>query len=35
MAELILRGIRGRIEEITELLDDLDKQIWAGYKDKH
>ena len=35
MAELILRGIKGRIEELTELLDDLDKQIWAGWKDKH
>ena len=35
MAELILRKLKGRVEEITELLADLDKEIWAHYKDKH
>jgi hypothetical protein len=35
MAELILRKLKGRVEEITELLTDLDKEIWAGWRDKH
>jgi hypothetical protein len=35
MAELILRGMKGRIEELTELLAMLDTEIWAGWKDKH
>ena len=34
MAEFILRGIRGRTEELTELLNMLEKQIWEKYGDK-
>ena len=30
----ILRGIRGRVDEITELLDMLEKKIWEDYGGK-
>jgi hypothetical protein len=34
MAVFVLRRLQGRVEEITELLGDLEKEIWAEYKDK-
>lgn len=34
MAEFILRGIRGRNEELTELLNKLEEAIWKEYGEK-
>ena len=33
-AEFALRGIKGRVDEITELLNELTKEIYAQYSDK-
>ena len=32
MAVFVLNGLKGRVDEITELLDDLEKEIWAQYR---
>jgi len=34
MAELILRGLKRRVDEITELISMLEKEIWKQYGDK-
>jgi hypothetical protein len=34
LAVFILRGLRGRVEEITELFDMVEKEIWSEYGGK-
>jgi hypothetical protein len=32
--EFCLRGLKGRVDEVTELIDQLEKEIFAKYSDK-
>lgn len=34
MAVFVLQGLQGRVGEITELLQSLEKEIWKDYGDK-